>query len=130
MALKLNFLKCLKFLLDIGSFKEIVGLLGELVQSVQREQAEQKNLKRGSPAGQGETAEPGKRPLVQKISELKIIRQLQVRINNRHAKYAEEIKQEVEPDRKREIIRRTRQLSGRQKQLQEMTYELIGEGSQ
>ncbi|MEE2641732.1 MAG: hypothetical protein VX768_13980 [Planctomycetota bacterium] len=110
--------------------KEIVGLLGELVQSVQREQAEQKNLKRGSPAGQGETAESGKRPLVQKISELKIIRQLQVRINNRHAKYAEEMMQEVEPDRKREIIRRTRQLSGRQKQLQEMTYELIGEGSQ
>lgn len=104
---------------------DIATVLEQLVLAIQQEQQEQaqnksSNQPQGPPSGTG----PAQRPLVQKLAELKIIRQLQQQINDRHLKYAEESRTADAAGRDR-IGRLTRMLAERQKRLQEITRELI-----
>lgn len=105
---------------------EVAEVLSELIQSVQQEQAEQQRLRNSTqqPATETETGEM-QRPLVQKLAELKIIRQLQVRINERHQSHARALESGGTPESRSELEARTRGLARRQQQLEKMTLELI-----
>lgn len=105
--------------------REILDVLSELVEAVQKERSEQNALKQGSPPAN--TGQPQRRPLVQKIAELKIIRQLQVRINKRHQSYAKSLKENISPESIRSLEDKTRKLAVRQKQLETLTLEMIQE---
>ena len=116
--------------LDEGAItlqKDIVDVLSELIQAVKREQQDQKNLKKMAqqPGGGGQMQQ---RPLVQKIAELKIIRQLQVRINGRHESYAKNLVAAKNDLDAQKLRKKTKELSVRQQQLEKTTLELIDAG--
>lgn len=99
---------------------EIELMLVELIKAVQEEQAEQKKLQQQGPSPT-ESADQQERPLVQKIAELKIVKQLQLRINSRHQSYVAKIQSK----NKSEIARKIRQLGERQKQLESMIRDIV-----
>ncbi len=73
---------------DIGKLtttieQEIISSLEEMVTALVQVQKEQKEKKQKEQPGQPPQGEPGEQPLVDKLAELRLIRTLQVRINNR-----------------------------------------------
>ena len=73
---------------DIGKLtttieQEIISSLEEMVAALVQVQKEQKEKKQKEQPGQPPQGEPGEQPLVDKLAELRLIRTLQVRINNR-----------------------------------------------
>lgn len=132
--LKLDMRDIVKLLKDAVITKETLALqaetaaiLSELVKSVQQEQADQNQLKRQSAGNGSNQGRVIQRPLVQKLAELKIIRQLQQRINRRHLNIIEEMKSGSVEDRKRDADR-IQSLAKRQKQLEIMTIEIVQGG--
>ena len=108
--------------------KEVVGGLNDLVAALQAEQEEnQKENQGATPDAGGASQQVEQRPLLQKIAELKIIRQVQVRLNARHKLYAKKLADDANPDVVNTISALTKELSERQKLLQEMTIKLNSE---
>ena len=73
---------------DIGKLtttieQEIISSLEEMVAALVQVQKEQKDKKQQEQPGQPPQGEPGEQPLVDKLAELRLVRTLQVRINNR-----------------------------------------------
>ena len=73
---------------DIGKLtttieQEIISSLEEMVAALVQVQKEQQEKKQKEQPGQPPQGEPGEQPLVDKLAELRLIRTLQVRINNR-----------------------------------------------
>ncbi len=117
---------------DIGKLtttveQEIVSSLEEMVAAlvqVQKDQKEKKQ-KQGQQQQQGE---PGEQPLVDKLAELRLIRTLQIRINNRTtslsqmlADPADVIGQAQEAD----ILKEVKGLADRQSNIQHVTREIV-----
>lgn len=76
---------------DAGS--ETLGLLGELVTGLEEmlaavEKARTESAEDPAAPGGGQRAAPGEQPLVDKLSELKMLRTLQVRVNTRTQRLA------------------------------------------
>jgi monoamine oxidase len=104
----------------ISSLEEMVGALVQ----VQKEQKEKKQKQQGQP----QQGEPGEQPLVDKLAELRLIRTLQVRINNRTtslsqmlADPADVIGQAKEAD----ILKEVKGLAERQASIQHVTREIV-----
>lgn len=105
--------------------QDVAGGLNDLVAALQTEQKEnEKNQNGATPSGDNTTQQVDQRPLLQKIAELKIIRQVQLRINSRHKLYANKLKGDTSPEEDETLARLTKELSERQKLLQEMTIKL------
>lgn len=70
-----------------GIEKDVIAALEEMIASLKKAQKDMENKgKQGEPAPGGEDGDP---PLVDTISELKMIRALQMRVNQRTQRYAE-----------------------------------------
>ncbi len=63
--------------------EEIVSSLEEMVAALVQVQKDNKDKARQQQQGQPQQGQPGEQPLVDKLAELRLIRTLQVRINNR-----------------------------------------------
>ena len=114
--------------LTIALQKEVEEGLNDLVAAVQKEQDENEETKKkpnSVPSESGNAID--QRPLLQKIAELKIIRQVQLRINSRHKLYAEKMATGLDDRQAKEISQLTKKISERQKQLEEMTSKLIAD---
>lgn len=108
--------------------KDVSGGLNDLVAALQTEQKENEKSQNGrAPSGENTTQTVDQRPLLQKIAELKIIRQVQLRINARHKLYANKLKGNTTPEENETLAGLTKELSERQKLLQEMTIKLSSE---
>lgn len=108
--------------------EDVAGGLNDLVAALQTEQKEnEKNQNRPAPSGDTTTQQVDQRPLLQKIAELKIIRQVQLRINSRHKLYANKLKGDTSSEENETLAGLTKELSERQKLLQEMTIKLSSE---
>ena len=108
--------------------KDVAGGLNDLVAALQTEQKENGKSQNGrAPSGEKTTQTVEQRPLLQKIAELKIIRQVQLRINARHKLYANKLKGKTTPEENETLAGLTKELSKRQKLLQEMTIKLNSE---
>lgn len=111
---------------------EVASVFSELVRSVQQEQKEQNDLKKNQsppPSDKKESMDNQvQRPLLQKLSELKLIKQLQLQINKRHKAYADSYAETTDAAKRMELGRKTRQLAERQNLLEGMALDLL-EGS-
>lgn len=108
--------------------EDVAGGLNDLIAALQTEQKENEKGKQGSAPGSGGMSQQiDQRPLLQKIAELKIIRQVQLRLNARHKLYAKNLTGNLTPDEVNTISALTKELSERQKLLQEMTIKLNSE---
>ena len=70
-----------------GLLADLVTNLEELLAALEKSQREQERRQAG--AGGGRPQEPGEQPLVDKLSELKMIRSLQMRVNARTQRFAQ-----------------------------------------
>lgn len=103
---------------DVGSItrgvvQDVVASLQEIVDALEksrREQAENAPPEQGG----GRPANPGEQPLVDKLSELKMIRTLQMRINTRTRRYAQLLTEGVEQAEEPELVEALQKLSVRQ----------------
>jgi len=70
--------------------EDIIAVLQELVEALQKAQQELKDEKEGEKPlpGDGPPGKPGEPPLVNAIAELKMIRSMQLRVNKRTRRYA------------------------------------------
>lgn len=93
----------------LGLAADIVAGLEELLAAVEVSQRQEEDRPQQPPPGGGRPAEPGERPLVDQLAELKMLRSLQVRINDRTDRFAQllgESTEQAEEPALREALRR------------------------
>ena len=116
-------------LLDQGKTSEltqtleqaVIEAIEEMVDALQKEM-EKKNDEEEQQSGQQQQGQPQDKPLVDALSELKMLRSLQLRINRRTRQLGRMIEgdQVAEP----ELLKQLKTLSGRQSRIQRATYDL------
>lgn len=107
---------------------DIIETLGNLIEALaqaQKENEANRNRRQGQPGGSGR---PGESSLVGQIAEIRMLKALQDRIYRRHTRYAkmlddpnDQIGQTTDP----EIRAALRRLTAKQKQLTEITKEIV-----
>lgn len=116
--------------LTIGLETEIIESLEDLINALVA--AQEQNEQEESPPEEGTPSSPppppGEQPLVNQLEELKLIRNLQVKINKRHDRYStmltdpeDPIGYTTDPELQSELER----LSDRQRKLQRITREIV-----
>ena len=108
---------------------DIIETLGNLIEALAQAQKENEaNRNKNRPGQPGSGGQPGDSSLVGKIAEIKMLRALQDRIFRRHTRYAkllddpsDEIGQTYDP----EILAALQRLTAKQKQLTEITKEIV-----
>ena len=108
---------------------DIIETLGNLIEALAQAQKENEaNRNKNRPGQPGSGGRPGDSSLVGKIAEIKMLRALQDRIFRRHTRYAkllddpsDEIGQTYDP----EILAALQRLTAKQKQLTEITKEIV-----
>lgn len=96
-----------------GIVQDIVTSLEEMLAALEKAQREQ-SQKREEGQGGGRPAQPGEQPLVDKLSELKMIRTLQMRINTRTKRFSQLLADGVEQAEEPELVDAIRRLAERQ----------------
>ena len=107
--------------LTIAIEDDIIEALEEMVEALRKEmeKLDQKQQEKGQNNQQGQQTDPA---LVDLISELKLLRSLQLRINRRTERYNKP--QEGEQESEQSILELLEQLSTRQARIQRATYDL------
>ena len=113
---------------------EILGALEEMLQSLQEVQKKREEEKQNQQQGGGQSPGGGEQeePLVGKIAELRLIKTLQLRVNRRTDRLADQSNNgddlvgEVADGKLRDELR---ELSGRQQKIQGVTREILLEAS-
>ncbi len=98
--------------------EEIITALQEMIESLKRAQKKLQDKKRAPSAG----GQPGQAALVDLLSELKMIRTLQVRVNSRTQRYAKLV--EGEQATHAELLEALTRLAERQQRIYEITRDL------
>ena len=84
-----------------------------------QQQARQKGAAGGRPA------EPGEQPLVDKLSELKMIRSLQMRVNTRTKRFSQLLTEGTEQADEPELLDAVRRLSDRQRKIERAAHGIV-----
>ena len=99
--------------------EDIIAALEEMIAAVQKAQQELEE-RQNQPAQQGEPSDP---PLIDQLAELRMIRALQMRVNNRTARYAELIDGEQAVDV--EILEALNDLAEREQRIWRVTRDIV-----
>jgi len=118
---------------DIGKLtttveQEIVSSLEEMVAALAQVQKEQKEKKQKQQQGQPQQGEPGEQPLVDKLAELRLIRTLQIRINNRTTSLSQMLADPADlvgQAKEADILKEVKGLADRQSSIQHVTREIV-----
>ncbi len=111
-------------LVDVGKVtqaieKDIIDTLNEMIEALKKAQKENEDKKSKSGKGDPKPQQPQDQKLLEKIAELKMIRSMQMRVNNRTKTYGQQYPGEQAAD---PLIRRElRELAGRQVRIVEVT---------
>ena len=106
-----------------GIVQDIVSSLEEMVAALEKAQREEQQQQKG-PAG-GRPAEPGEQPLVDKLSELKMIRSLQMRVNTRTRRFSQVLGEGTEQAEEPELLDAVRRLSDRQRKIERAAHDIV-----
>ncbi len=106
-----------------GIIQDIVASLEEMVAALEKAQREQQQQQKG--AAGGRPAEPGEQPLVDKLSELKMIRSLQMRVNTRTRRFAQVLGEGAEQAEEPELLDAVRRLSDRQRKIERAAHDIV-----
>jgi hypothetical protein len=97
----------------------------EAVKKAQKELEEKKNNKND----QGQPMQPGDQSLIKKVEQLKLIRELQVQVNERTEAFGKSV-QNAEQTNNPAVQKKLRMLSDKQKSLQDMLHKMVTERAQ
>ncbi len=103
-----------------GVEKDIIAALEEMIASLQKAQKDMENKAKHGEPGPSEDSEP---PLVDTLSELKMIRALQMRVNLRTQRYAELTK--TEQTDKPELLEALKRLAEREQRIHKVTRDIV-----
>ena len=106
-----------------GIVQDIVSSLEEMVAALEKAQREQQQQQKGSAGGR--PAEPGEQPLVDKLSELKMIRSLQMRVNTRTRRFSQVLGEGAEQAEEPELLDAVRRLSDRQRKIERAAHDIV-----
>ncbi len=118
---------------DVGSLtlnieQEIVSSLEEMVAALAQVQKENREKQQQRRQQQQQPGQPGEQPLVDKLAELRLIRTLQVRINNRTGTLSKQLSDPTDPKgqaREQDILDQLKDLSNRQSNIQQVTRDIV-----
>jgi hypothetical protein len=106
-----------------GILQDLVANLEEMLAALEKAQREQQ-ARQQSPSG-GRPAEPGQQPLVDKLSELKMIRSLQMRVNTRTKRFAQLLEDGAEQAEEPELLDALSRLSARQRKIERAAHDIV-----
>lgn len=105
-----------------GIEKDVIKALEEMVAALQKAQ---KELKEQKSKGGGGGGMPEDSPLVDKLAELKMIRALQVRVNQRTLRYSQLLRANNEQADQPDLILALQKLSERQQRIHQTTRDIV-----
>ncbi len=108
--------------------QEIVNSLEEMVAALVQVQKENREKQQSQPGGEQPGGEPGDQPLVDKLSELRLIRTLQVRINKRTDALSKLLSDPSDPTGQAavgDILQQLQGLGERQASIQNVTRDIV-----
>jgi len=108
-----------------GLVRDLVVSLEEILDAVEKVQREQEQQQQQQGQGGGRPADPGEQPLVDKLSELKMLRTLQIRINARTRRYADLLTEGVERAEQPELLDALDRLSRRQRKIERAAHDIV-----
>ena len=106
-----------------GLLADLVTNLEELLAALEKSQRDQQRRQAG-PAG-GRPQEPGEQPLVDKLSELKMIRSLQLRVNARTQRFARLLDDTAEATDAPELRAALDRLAERQRKIERAAHDIV-----
>ena len=106
-----------------GIVQDIVANLEEMLAALEKAQRQQQARQKG--AAGGRPAEPGEQPLVDKLSELKMIRSLQMRVNTRTKRFSQLLTEGAEQADEPELLDAVRRLSDRQRKIERAAHGIV-----
>ena len=106
-----------------GLLADLVTNLEELLATLETSQRDQERRQAG-PAG-GRPQEPGEQPLVDKLSELKMIRSLQLRVNARTERFARLLDDGTERADAPELRQALERLAERQRKIEQAAHDIV-----
>lgn len=112
--------------ITIAVEEDVIAALEDMIDAVRQAIKDAEEGKQPPPPGQ--PGQPGDQPLVDKIAELKMIRNLQVRVNQRTDRYArllENADDVVGQATGEELVDALKKLSVRERQIQEITRDIV-----
>jgi hypothetical protein len=112
--------------ITIAVEEDVIAALEDMIDAVRQAIKDAEEGKQPPPPGQ--PGEPGDQPLVDKIAELKMIRNLQVRVNQRTDRYArllDDADDVVGQATSEELLDALKKLSSRERQIQAITRDIV-----
>ncbi|MFM8282206.1 MAG: hypothetical protein ACKOCW_01505, partial [Planctomycetaceae bacterium] len=106
-----------------GIMQAIVANLEEMIAALEKAQREQQAKAKGESGGR--PAQPGEQPLVDKLSELKMIRSLQMRVNTRTGRFAQLLAGDAEQAEEPELVEAVRRLAERQRTIERAAHDIV-----
>jgi hypothetical protein len=114
---------------DVGSttrgiLQDMIANLEEMLGALEKAQREQQaRQQQGQPGGR--PADPGEQPLVDKLSELKMIRALQMRVNTRTKRFSQLLADGVERADEPELAEALARLAERQQKIERAARDIV-----
>lgn len=108
-----------------GILQDIVANLEEMLGALEKAQREQQARQQQGQSG-GRPADPGEQPLVDKLSELKMIRALQMRVNTRTKRFSQLLAEGVERAEEPELVEAIARLAERQHKIERAARDIVG----
>lgn len=106
-----------------GILQDLVSNLEEMIAALEKAQREQQARQSGGP--EGRPAEPGEQPLVDKLSELKMIRSLQLRVNGRTRRFSKLLADGAEQAEEPELLDALERLAARQRTIERAAHDIV-----
>lgn len=106
-----------------GILQDLVSSLEEMIAALEKAQREQQARQSGGP--EGRPAEPGEQPLVDKLSELKMIRSLQLRVNGRTRRFSKLLADGAEQAEEPELLDALERLAERQRTIERAAHDIV-----
>jgi len=109
--------------------KQIIEQLQRMLDAVKKAQKELEEKKNNKNDTQGQPQQPGDQSLIKKVEQLKLIRELQVQVNERTEAFGKSV-QNVEQTNNPAVQKKLRMLADKQKSLQDMLHKMVTERTQ
>jgi hypothetical protein len=105
-----------------GIEEDILAALEETIAALQKAQRDREDKKQ---QGMPQTGQPGEPPLVDRLSELKMIRALQMRVNTRTKRYSEMVQGDIGQAEQADLLEQLRQLAEREERVYRATRDIV-----
>jgi hypothetical protein len=109
----------------LGLVGDIVTGLEELLAALEKSRRTEEEDRQHAGGAGGRPAEPGEQPLVDKLAELKMLRSLQLRVNNRTQRFSQLLDEGTERATEPELIEALGRLAERQRSIERAARDIV-----